>query len=108
MYEPQAIRPEEHAVFSPDKMGKSTIFRSDRVLVGLNCFEPGQEHRLHTHVGQDKVYHVLSGSGRFILHDEEIDMEAGVMLIAPEGVAHGIRNTGRGRLIVLAILSPAP
>ena len=108
MPEPQAIRPEEHAVFSPDKMGKSTIFRSDRVLVGLNCFEPGQEHRLHTHVGQDKVYHVLSGSGRFTLDDEEIDMEAGMMLIAPEGVAHGIRNTGRGRLTVLAILSPAP
>jgi hypothetical protein len=30
------------------------------------------------------------------------------MLIAPEGVAHGIRNTGTDRLIVLAVLAPAP
>ncbi|MDH3208538.1 MAG: cupin domain-containing protein [Gemmatimonadota bacterium] len=108
MPESRGIRPEDHAVFSPEKMGKSTIFRSDRVLVGLNCFEPGQEHRLHTHAGQDKVYHVLAGSGQFMLDSEEIDMEAGMMLIAPEGVAHGIRNTGMARLIVLAILAPAP
>ena len=56
-----AIRPEEHAVFKSDRMGKSTIFRSDRILVGLNAFEPGQEHRLHAHEGMDKVYHVLEG-----------------------------------------------
>ena len=65
----RAIRPIDHAVFSAEKMGKATLFRSERVLVGLNCFEPGQEHRLHTHAGQDKVYHVLSGTGVFLLED---------------------------------------
>jgi mannose-6-phosphate isomerase-like protein (cupin superfamily) len=35
-------------------------------------------------------------------------MEPGIMLVAPDGVSHGIRNTGDGRLIVLAVLSPAP
>ena len=108
MLHPSAIRPEQHAVFSPDKVGKSTIFRSDRLLVGLNCFEPGQEHALHTHAGMEKVYHVLSGRGRFLLSDRELDMEAGTMLVAPEGVGHGIRNTGTERLVVLAILAPAP
>jgi quercetin dioxygenase-like cupin family protein len=104
----KTIRPEEHAAFTPEKMGKSTIFRSDRILVGLNCFEPGQAHRLHTHAGQDKVYHVLSGAGRFVLDGDEIDMAAGMMLIAPEGVAHGIKNTSTERLIVLTIMAPAP
>ncbi|HUF76662.1 MAG TPA: cupin domain-containing protein [Longimicrobiales bacterium] len=108
MDHPTAIRPERLAVFSPDKMGKATIFQSDRLLVGLNCFEPGQEHRLHTHEGMDKVYHVLSGTGRFVLEGRELDMEAGMMLVAPEGVGHGIRNTGDERLVVLAILAPAP
>lgn len=108
MAEATALRPQEHAVFSAEKMGKSTIFRSQRLLVGLNCFEPGQEHRLHTHAGQDKVYHVLSGEGCFLLEDREIEMEPGLMLVAPEGVAHGIRNTGPDRLIVLAVLAPAP
>ena len=31
-----------------------------------------------------------------------------MMLIAPAGVPHGIRNTGGERLLVLAILAPSP
>ncbi len=108
MDHPAAIRPEEHAVFNAEKMGKATLFRSDRVMVGLNAFEPGQEHGLHAHAGMDKLYHVVSGRGLFLLEDREIAMEAGVMLVAPEGVPHGIRNTGAGRLVVLAVLAPAP
>ncbi len=104
----EVIRPEERAVFAPDKMGKATLFRSERIMVGLNSFEPGQEHALHAHAGMDKVYHVLSGRGRFLLEDREISMQAGQMLIAPEGVAHGIRNDTAERLIVLAILAPSP
>ena len=105
---PQAIRPEEHAVFNPKKMGKATLFESERILVGLNSFEPEQEHKLHAHNGMDKVYQVLSGSGVFLLADSEIAMSAGVMLVAPEGVPHGIRNTGSEQLVVLAILAPGP
>lgn len=108
MDHPAPVRPETLAVYSPDKMGKATIFRSERVMVGLNAFEPGQEHALHAHAGMDKVYHVLEGEGIFLLDGREVAMEAGVMLVAPEGVPHGIRNTGTGRLLVLAILAPAP
>jgi mannose-6-phosphate isomerase-like protein (cupin superfamily) len=108
MDHPTPLRPEEHAVFSPEKMGKATIFRSDRVMVGLNAFEPGQEHALHAHEGMDKVYQVLQGRGLFLLEDREVPMEAGTLLVAPEGVPHGIRNTGDERLVVLAILAPAP
>lgn len=108
MDHPQAFRPEEHAVFNPEKMGKATLFESARILVGLNSFEPGQEHKLHAHAGMDKVYQVLTGRGVFVLEDEEIPMEAGVMLVAPEGVPHGVRNTGGEKLVVLAILAPGP
>ncbi len=108
MNHPTLIRPEEHASWSPDKMGKSTIFRSDRLMVGLNAFEAGQEHKLHAHEGMDKVYQVVEGTGVFILEDREVPMEPGVMLVAPEGVPHGIRNTSGGRLLVIAILGPAP
>ena len=108
MQHPDAIRPEQHAVFTQEKMGKATLFESERMLVGLNSFEPGQEHKLHAHAGMDKVYQVLEGSGVFLLEDREIPMEPGVMLVAPEGVSHGIRNSGDARLVVLAILAPGP
>jgi mannose-6-phosphate isomerase-like protein (cupin superfamily) len=108
MNHPSIIRPQDRAVYSPQKMGKSTIFESSRLLVGLNAFEPGQAHALHAHAGQDKVYHVLEGEGLFLLADRELAMTAGDLLVAPEGVPHGVRNTGAVRLLVLAILAPAP
>ena len=55
MEHPIPINPRDHAVYSPDRMGKSTIFQSDHVLVGLNAFEPGQAHALHAHADMDKV-----------------------------------------------------
>ena len=56
----------------------------------------------------DKIYHVLEGSGVFLLDGRELAMRAGDLLVAPEGVPHGVRNTGAGRLLVLAILARAP
>ena len=108
MEHPKAIRPEDSANYASEKMGKSTIFKSERVMVGLNAFEPGQEHALHAHEGMDKVYHVIEGHGTFLLEDREEAMAPGIMLVAPEGVPHGIRNTSTKRLLVLAILAPAP
>jgi mannose-6-phosphate isomerase-like protein (cupin superfamily) len=108
MHHPQPIRPEEHAVYDAGKMGKSTLFQSERLLVGLNAFEPGQEHRLHAHAGMDKLYHVLTGSGVFLLEDREEPMTAGMLLVAPAEVPHGIRNTGTERLLVLTVLAPSP
>ena len=108
MTHPTIIAPRAHAVYSAQKMGKTNLFESPRLLVGLNAFEPGQEHALHAHAGQDKVYHVLEGDGAFLLEGRELSMQAGDLLVAPEGVPHGIRNTSARRLLVLAILAPAP
>ena len=108
MKHPSIVRLQDHAAYTPNKMGKSTIFESSRVLVGLNAFEPGQEHALHAHAGQDKIYHVIEGAGLFLLEGHELPMTAGDLLVAPDGVPHGVRNNGHQRLLVLAILSPAP
>jgi len=105
---PSVIRPADHAVYTVEKMGKATIFASERLLVGLNAFEPGQSHALHAHAGMDKVYSVVEGEGLFLLDGQALPMCAGDLLVAPEGVPHGVRNTGQGRLLVLAILAPSP
>jgi quercetin dioxygenase-like cupin family protein len=108
MTHPSLIRPVERAEWQPDKMGKSTLYESGRLLVGLNAFEPGQSHALHSHAGMDKMYLVLEGEGSFLLEGRELPMSAGDLLVAPEGVPHGISNAGGGRLLVLAVLAPAP
>ena len=108
MEHPQVIRPDTHADWRADRMGKSTLFQSARLLVGLNAFEPGQSHALHAHEGMDKVYQVVEGSGHFLLEGRELPMTAGDLLVAPSGVPHGVRNSSNARLLVLVFLAPAP
>lgn len=108
MKHPAVINPADHAEWRSDKMGKSTLFESPRLLVGLNAFEPGQSHPLHAHHGMDKLYYVVEGEGVFLLDQAELPMRAGVALVAPEGVPHGIRNTSQARLLVMAVLAPSP
>ena len=89
-------------------MGKSTLYQSPRLLVGLNGFEPGQSHALHAHAGMDKMYYVIEGDGVFLLEGRDVPMRAGELLVAPDGVPHGVTNTGTTRLLVLVVLAPAP
>jgi quercetin dioxygenase-like cupin family protein len=96
------------ARFSPDRMGKSTIAQGDHLFAGLNSFEPGQEHALHTHAGQDKLYFVLEGSGIVQVGEQTEALSAGDAAFAPSGVAHSIRNPGPARLVVMAVLAPPP
>jgi len=109
MEHPSVIRPADHAEWRLDRMGKSTLFKSVRMLVGLNSFEPGQFHSLHAHSGMDKLYQVIEGEGVLLLDEgRELAMKTGDLVVAPEGVPHGIRNTSGRRLLVVAILAPAP
>ena len=108
MEHPTVIQPGRFAEWRPEKMGKATLFESERLLVGLNAFEPGQMHELHSHQGMDKLYYVLEGDGVFLLDGRQLAMRTGELMVAPEGVPHGIRNTGTGRLLVLVVLAPAP
>ena len=96
------------AKFSTDKMGKVDVARGETLFVGLNCFEPGLEHSAHAHAGQDKLYVVLEGEGEVRVGGEAERVSSGDAAFAPAGVVHSIRNTGVGRLVVMAVLAPPP
>jgi mannose-6-phosphate isomerase-like protein (cupin superfamily) len=96
------------AEFSPGKMAKSTIAHGETLFTGLNCFEPGQEHALHAHAGQDKLYVVLEGDAEIEVGGERQAISAGGAAFAPAGVPHSVRNTGASRLVVLAVRAPPP
>src|ERR1700722_320383 len=96
------------ATFSPQKMTKSTLAKGDSLFAGLNSFEAGQEHALHAHAGQDKLYFILEGSGTVRVGEETRLLSAGAAALAPSDVVHSIRNPGPGRLVVMATLAPPP
>src|SRR5207247_6527468 len=80
------------ATCSPAKMTKLDCFRSDRLLVGLNCFEPGQVQHVHAHDGADKFYFVVSGKARFTVGDRTMDARTGDLILAPAGMPHGVEK----------------
>jgi quercetin dioxygenase-like cupin family protein len=92
----------------PEKFFKSTLFESGRLMLGLNCLEPGQEQAVHAHDGQDKFYFVLEGEGVFTVGEVVQTAGEGMTVWAPEGVDHGVRNAGDTRLVVLMGMAPAP
>ncbi len=98
----------EHVGVHPQKYHKATLFRSDRLLLGLNCLEPGQTQSVHSHADQDKFYFVVEGEGRFTVGEEVRTVGPGGTVWAPAGVDHGVTNPGAERLVILMGIAPAP
>ena len=96
----------DHVGANPSKVFKSTLFRSERLMLGLNCLHPGQEQHLHVHGGQDKFYFVVEGTGRFVVGGETRAAGAGCAVWAPAGVPHGVRNDSQERLVLLIGIAP--
>ena len=44
-----------------DKLHKATLFHGSSMLLGVNCLEPGQVSKLHSHAGQEKFQLVHEG-----------------------------------------------
>lgn len=87
---------------------KATLFRSHRLLLGLNTVKPGGEQAVHTHDGQDKFYHVLEGRGSFTVGDHVQEAGPGEVIWAPSEVEHGVRNPHSSPLLLLVGIAPAP
>jgi quercetin dioxygenase-like cupin family protein len=93
---------------NPDKQFKATLFQSGRLMLGLNCHEPGQSQHDHTHADQDKFYFVAEGTGEFVVGDEKRRAGQGMVVWAPAGVTHGVTNTGTERLVLVVGIAPFP
>jgi len=97
---------QEHAGSQPEKFYKTTLWRGDQVMVGLNCLEPGQSQSVHAHEGADKFYLVLQGRGSFTVGDEQNDAGEGMLVVAPSGISHGVTNNSTERLSLLVTIAP--
>lgn len=99
---------QEHVGQRDEKFYKTTLFRNDHLLIGLNCLEPGQIQKPHDHADQDKFYYVVEGEGAFWLGEEQYTAEAGQIVWAPAGLVHGVENKSETRLVLLMGIAPAP
>lgn len=107
--EPQELvqRLSDRATFRADQMAKVDCFRSEHLLVGLNCFEPGQSQAVHAHARADKFYVVLTGKANFIVGERTVAAGPGDLILAPAGVPHGVARADT-RTVVLVTIAPSP
>ena len=62
------------------------------------------EVSLHIHEGLDEIFYCIKGSGFAVLEDIEVELNVGVLFIAPAGTRHSLRSNGD--LYVTAFLIP--
>ena len=96
----------DYQQFRSDNMSKNNIVQTPRFFLDVYCFEPGQEQKGHVHAGQDKLYLVLEGQGRFHVGSASHILGPGQGTLAPAGEEHGVLNEGKDRLRVLVFVVP--
>ena len=98
----------QYVGIKPEKFYKTTLFQGDSLMIGLNCLEPRQMQRVHSHQDQDKFYFVVEGSGYFTIGALVTEAGPGHVVWAEAGVLHGVENRGNERLVLLMGIAPPP
>jgi mannose-6-phosphate isomerase-like protein (cupin superfamily) len=81
------VSPQPYADYRP-------VFETGRLNVTCVRVWPGETVPAHTHLDEDQIYHVVSGSGFVFLDGVRTDVAAGSFVMIPIGTEHEITNTG--------------
>ena len=97
-----------------DKSGIETLFLHDLAdfpgknkklrTFSLAELEFGGEVEFHIHENEFESYYIISGSGIYNDNGKEIPISAGSVTFTPSGSGHGIKNTGKDKLVFVALI----
>ncbi|MBM4054783.1 MAG: cupin domain-containing protein [Planctomycetes bacterium] len=94
------INLQEKITFHKEQFIPNILYASPKVKMPLICMEPGQA--IPPHGGNSVgIFYVKEGKGIFTLNNEQIPMEKGTVVIAPEGSSRGMKCLER--MVVLAV-----
>ncbi len=65
----------------------------NNLVVSKTILHPGKNTTGHNHPGQEEVYHFISGKGYIVVGDKEIIVQAGDIVLIPDGYFHKVWNT---------------
>jgi len=98
----------ERLAFSSDKMRKTNLVDTANLFCDVYGLEPGQSQAGHHHAVGDKLYYVLTGTGRIRVDTEERTVTTGDLVCAPAGSDHAVHNPGPQKLALLVVMAPKP
>lgn len=79
---------------------------SEDLTVLLSIIRPNNTTGMHTHDSTEIMY-VVNGRGIAIVGDEKREIKTDIVLIAPRGVPHEVKNTGDETLKIVCFYVPA-
>lgn len=81
---------------------------SKKLRFAIGVFDPDEGLVPHIHPESEEVYYVIKGRGIVYIGEErkEIPIEPETALYIPPGTIHGVKNTGKEKLIVAFFVAP--
>ena len=67
----------------------------NRLVVSKTILHPQKNTTGHNHVGQEEVYHFISGDGYIVVGDENISVGPGSIVLIPDAYFHKVWNTSQ-------------
>jgi len=67
----------------------------------------GAEIKPHFHKTHSESVYVIKGAGQMLVEGKWVDIKTGSIHFNPMTQIHGLKNTGAGELVIIAIFTPA-
>jgi quercetin dioxygenase-like cupin family protein len=83
-----------------------TALENPALSVHRGRIEVGGEILVHTHEAQTETFYILSGEALCTLGGTEHPVATGHCMVAPAGLAHGLKNSGDQPVELLALFTP--
>jgi mannose-6-phosphate isomerase-like protein (cupin superfamily) len=88
----EVVKDNETYLLKDNRTLKNLILSSTRLY-------RGQSTRGHTHVGQEEVYFFVQGTGIMQIDEERYRVNAGDVMLIPDGAFHRVTNDGEMNLV---------
>mgnify|MGYP000847475038 CR=1 FL=1 len=75
-------------------------------ILGTHTMDPGGYANQHTHTRESEAMFFYEGSGIATIGDKEYEITVDSVMLAPPGIPHSIRNTGKGPLKFVFVYCP--
>lgn len=85
--------------------GTLTTFKTEEhYLVKEIVVPPGKQCSLHVHQNHDEHWVIVSGTGKAIVGDKQIELKPNVPVHLPAKLPHRVMNTGNEPLIYIEVV----
>ena len=82
-----------------------TFAQNPALSVTLFAFDQGEGISAHT-VPADALVHILDGRARITIGEQEIEAQAGQVVVMPEGVPHALHADQRFKMLLVVVKRP--